>query len=102
MAADGGIFSFGDAQFYGSLGGSGKQILGIMVEPQMSGYTLIETDGVADTISAWTTPTPQPTTTTTQPPAPTSRRQLQPRPGLQHHHNHDNPFIIRLLVATCW
>ncbi len=69
VASDGGIFSFGDAQFYGSLGGTGKHVLGLIVEPQMDGYTLIQTNGAADTISTATATGPQPTTTTTQPPA---------------------------------
>ena len=33
VASDGGIFTFGDAPFYGSLGGSGKTVLGVVVTP---------------------------------------------------------------------
>jgi hypothetical protein len=82
VASDGGIFTFGDAPFSGSLGGSGKGVIGMMVNPSTEAYTLVEGDGAAvvPTLTsvagpeATTTPpgtrrpTPPGTTTTTLPP----------------------------------
>ena len=47
VASDGGIFTFGDAKFYGSLGGSGKTVMGMTINPATPGYTLVESDGSA-------------------------------------------------------
>jgi len=46
-AADGGIFAFGDAQFYGSMGGTplNQPIVGIAATPDGGGYWLVARDG---------------------------------------------------------
>jgi hypothetical protein len=59
VASDGGIFSFGDAHFYGSLGGGSNDVTGMIVNPQIAGYTLVETDGSAAQL-------PRPTVVTSQ------------------------------------
>ncbi len=47
VAADGGIFSFGDAPFYGSTGGTpiNNPVVGMAPSPHDSGYLLVSTDG---------------------------------------------------------
>ena len=47
MASDGGIFAFGDAQFYGSMGGKplNKPIVGIAATPDGGGYWEVASDG---------------------------------------------------------
>ena len=47
VAADGGIFAFGDAQFHGSMGGShlNKPITGMAVTSDGQGYWLVASDG---------------------------------------------------------
>jgi len=47
VASDGGVFSFGDAQFYGSTGGVtlNKPVLGIASTPDGKGYWLVASDG---------------------------------------------------------
>jgi hypothetical protein len=47
VASDGGIFSFGDAQFYGSTGAIRltKPIVGIAPTPDGGGYWLVAPDG---------------------------------------------------------
>jgi hypothetical protein len=47
VASDGGIFSFGDAQFYGSMGGHplNKPIVGIASTPDGKGYWEVASDG---------------------------------------------------------
>jgi len=47
VAADGGIFSFGDASFYGSMGGThlNEPIVGIAATPDGKGYWLVASDG---------------------------------------------------------
>ncbi len=47
VASDGGIFSFGDAQFYGSMGGKAlnKPVVGIAATPDGQGYWEIASDG---------------------------------------------------------
>jgi len=47
VASDGGIFSFGDAQFYGSTGAIRltKPIVGIAPTPDGGGYWLVASDG---------------------------------------------------------
>ncbi len=47
VASDGGVFTFGDASFYGSEGGKplNKPIVGIAATPSGSGYWLVASDG---------------------------------------------------------
>ena len=47
MASDGGVFSFGDAQFWGSTGGIAlnKPIVGMAATPDGDGYWLVASDG---------------------------------------------------------
>jgi hypothetical protein len=47
VAQDGGVFSFGDAQFYGSLGGQplNAPVVGIAATPSGHGYWLVAADG---------------------------------------------------------
>jgi ribosomal protein L24E len=47
VAADGGIFAFGDAKFYGSTGNVklNKPIVGMAASPSGNGYWLVATDG---------------------------------------------------------
>ncbi len=47
VASDGGIFSYGDAQFYGSMGGQplNKPIVGMAATPNGNGYYLVASDG---------------------------------------------------------
>ncbi|HEV3366235.1 MAG TPA: hypothetical protein VG054_02140, partial [Acidimicrobiales bacterium] len=47
VASDGGIFSFGDAQFYGSMGGRSlnRPIVGLAAAPSAQGYWLVAQDG---------------------------------------------------------
>ncbi len=47
VARDGGIFSFGDAQFYGSTGSIrlNQPIIGMKVAPEGNGYWLFARDG---------------------------------------------------------
>ena len=46
-ASDGGVFSFGNAQFYGSMGGQhlNAPIVGMAARPQSDGYWLVGSDG---------------------------------------------------------
>src|SRR5436190_24021687 len=46
-ATDGGVFSFGDASFYGSMGGQtlNKPVVGMGARPQGDGYWLVASDG---------------------------------------------------------
>src|SRR5688572_12432377 len=46
-ASDGGIFSFGDAQFFGSTGAIklNQPIVGMTAHPFLEGYWLVATDG---------------------------------------------------------
>ncbi|EEF62266.1 glycoside hydrolase family 25 protein [Pedosphaera parvula] len=46
-ASDGGVFSFGDAHFYGSMGGQhlNAAVVGIAARPQGDGYWLVGADG---------------------------------------------------------
>ncbi len=80
VASDGGIFTYGDAKFIGSLGGTGKTVVGIMVNPAVVGYSLVEMNGtdVVPTLTPvaaplatvpGTTATPPSTTTTPTTPA---------------------------------
>ena len=47
VAADGGIFSFGDARFYGSMGGTplNQPIVGMAATPSANGYWEVAADG---------------------------------------------------------
>jgi hypothetical protein len=47
VAADGGIFAFGDAQFYGSMGGTplNQPIVGMAATPDGRGYWMVAADG---------------------------------------------------------
>lgn len=47
VATDGGVFSFGDANFYGSMGGQplNKPVVGMAARPQGDGYWLVASDG---------------------------------------------------------
>ena len=47
VASDGGIFTFGDASFYGSTGGQtlNKPIVGMAPTPTGHGYWLVASDG---------------------------------------------------------
>src|SRR5690606_24128674 len=48
VASDGGVFSFGNALFYGSLPGVGvnvNNVIGICARPQGDGYWLVASDG---------------------------------------------------------
>ena len=47
MARDGGIFAFGDAQFYGSTGAIhlNQPIVGMTTQPSVKGYWLVASDG---------------------------------------------------------
>ncbi len=47
VSSDGGIFSFGDAKFYGSAGGTklAKPIVGMAATPSNGGYWLVASDG---------------------------------------------------------
>lgn len=47
VASDGGVFAFGDAQFYGSLGDTklNKPITGMLPTPSGEGYWLVASDG---------------------------------------------------------
>ncbi|MHB1719098.1 MAG: hypothetical protein ACYCV1_03035, partial [Acidimicrobiales bacterium] len=46
-ASDGGVFSFGDASFFGSMGGKPlvKPIVGMASTPDGGGYWLVASDG---------------------------------------------------------
>jgi len=88
VASDGGIFTYGDAKFIGSLGGTGKSVMGIMVNPTAAGYTLVELNGTAvvPTLTQVAAPqatvpgttTPGTTTTTTSPPSGTTTTTTTP------------------------
>jgi hypothetical protein len=47
VASDGGVFSFGDANFFGSMGGTrlNEPIVGMATTPSTSGYFLVASDG---------------------------------------------------------
>lgn len=47
LGADGGIFSFGDAKFFGSMGGEklNKPVVGLTPTPSGNGYWLVASDG---------------------------------------------------------
>lgn len=47
VASDGGVFSFGNAQFYGSMGGQhlNAPVVGMAARPQGDGYWLVGSDG---------------------------------------------------------
>ena len=47
MASDGGLFAFGDAKFYGSMGGQhlNQPVVGIAATPDGQGYWEVASDG---------------------------------------------------------
>ena len=45
MAADGGIFAFGDAKFFGSAVGSSVPVMGIAAAKDGQGYSIVRADG---------------------------------------------------------
>ena len=46
VARDGGVFNFGTARFYGSLGGeAGVSVTGIVPNPSGTGYFLVRANG---------------------------------------------------------
>ncbi len=48
VASDGGVFSYGDAGFYGSPAGSGHAaFIGLLVNPGGHGYRVFAADGTA-------------------------------------------------------
>jgi hypothetical protein len=76
VAADGGVFTFGDAGYYGSSAGTGVTALGLVVDPAATGYAVVTSSGSSTFYGsgpapAHTTPPPapaaQPSTTTTTP-----------------------------------
>ncbi|MHB1787261.1 MAG: hypothetical protein ACYCS7_14180, partial [Acidimicrobiales bacterium] len=44
--ADGGVFSYGDANFYGSAGNLGAPVVGMAATPDGHGYWLVGADGL--------------------------------------------------------
>ncbi len=70
VASDGGVFTFGDAGYHGSTAGTGVSVLGIVIDPSTSGYSVVATNG-SETDFGPTSPT-QTTTPTTQPPTTTT------------------------------
>jgi hypothetical protein len=73
VASDGGIFSFGDAGFYGSMGGHplNQPIVGMAATPSGRGYWLVAADGgifaLGDAGFYGSSPTPTPPTLTANP-----------------------------------
>jgi hypothetical protein len=47
VSSDGGLFAFGDAHFYGAMGGHplNKPIVGVVVTPDGGGYWEVASDG---------------------------------------------------------
>ena len=47
VASDGGVFSFGDARFFGSMGGVAlaRPVVGMAATPSGGGYWLVASDG---------------------------------------------------------
>ncbi len=47
VASDGGVFTFGNANFYGSMGGTtlNKPVVGMAADPSTGGYWLVASDG---------------------------------------------------------
>ena len=47
VASDGGVFSYGDTNFYGSAGGThlNRPVVGIAATPDGGGYWLVASDG---------------------------------------------------------
>ncbi len=74
VASDGGVFSYGDAPFFGSLGGTGSSVSGLEANSAQAGYQLIETNkteqwfGPTAQGSSSTTTSTTSATTTTRPP----------------------------------
>ena len=86
VASDGGVFTFGDAGYDGSTAGTGVSVLGIVINPSTSGYSVVATNGsetkfgppaptppsATTTTTTATAPTPPTTTTSTAPPSSTT------------------------------
>jgi beta-glucanase (GH16 family) len=75
VASDGGVFTYGDSSYFGSLAGGTKSVVGLIKNPQVAGYTLVETGGVTATFPTTAVPPSPPVltptaTTTTETPAP--------------------------------
>jgi hypothetical protein len=47
VASDGGVFSFGDAGFFGSTGGTGSKVptVGLISSPDGNGYGIVDANG---------------------------------------------------------
>ena len=54
MASDGGIFTFGNAKFYGSTGGGSATALGLIISPPTAGYSVVASNGTASVFSSST------------------------------------------------
>ena len=91
VASDGGIFTYGDAKFYGTLGTDAGGVIGIVINPPVAGYTLVQANGTAvvptltpaPAPAVKAAPAPAPTTTTTGAPQQVARsitRPTSPRP----------------------
>ena len=52
VASDGGVFTFGDAGYDGSTAGTGVSVLGIVINPSTSGYSVVATNGSETEIRA--------------------------------------------------
>ncbi len=72
VAADGGVFSYGDAPFFGSLGGTGASVSGLAANTDQPGYQLIESDQVSQWFGPSTSSGPGSTSTTTSTTNPTA------------------------------
>ena len=89
VASDGGVFTYGDASFYGSLGGTGSSVSGLETSAAQAGYQLIETDHAAQSFGppvparapAETASGGSSTTSTTSAPPPTTTTSTQPGGG---------------------
>jgi hypothetical protein len=77
VASDGGIFTYGDAAFYGSLGANGSMAMGIVVNPSVAGYALVENGGSA-TIFPTPTAARAASTGITAPAAPPTSTEVTP------------------------
>ena len=75
VAFDGGVFTFGDAGFYGSTAGTGVYAYGMIVDPSSPGYAVVTANGSATVFGP-----PAPTQVSAQPTpseATTPRRRLR-------------------------
>ena len=58
VASDGGLFTFGDAPFEGSLGSAGASVQGVVVTASTEAYSLVETNGNAESYAIGAAPKP--------------------------------------------